>query len=41
LLIIVSFQDFDTGRVTRFDIEKDAEAEADRPMWKKVISWLV
>ncbi|KAI8877554.1 hypothetical protein K501DRAFT_260167 [Backusella circina FSU 941] len=33
--------DFDTGRVTRFDIEKDAEAEADRPMWKKAISWLV
>ncbi|KAF1802848.1 amino acid permease/ SLC12A domain-containing protein [Mucor lusitanicus] len=33
--------DFETGRVTRFDIEKDNEVDADIPRWKRIVAWII
>ncbi|CEP15481.1 hypothetical protein [Parasitella parasitica] len=33
--------DFETGRVTRFDIEKDNEVDSEVPRWKRVIAWII
>ncbi|KAI8979292.1 amino acid permease/ SLC12A domain-containing protein [Mycotypha africana] len=33
--------DFETGRVTRLDIEKDNEEDKHIPRWKKVLAWII
>jgi len=33
--------DFETGRVTRFDIEKDNEVDAEIPRWKRIVAWII
>ncbi|KAG2190216.1 hypothetical protein INT46_004202 [Mucor plumbeus] len=33
--------DFETGRVTRFDIEKDDEVDAEIPRWKRIVAWII
>jgi lysine-specific permease len=33
--------DFETGRVTRFDIEKEAEEEGELPLWKRIINVII
>ncbi|OBZ90070.1 Lysine-specific permease [Choanephora cucurbitarum] len=33
--------DFETGRVTRFDIEKDNEVDEQVPTWKRILGWII
>lgn len=33
--------DFETGRVTRFDIEKDNELDEHLPRWKRVLNLVI
>jgi amino acid permease len=39
-LVALEEVDFETGRVTRFDIEKDAEVEEHVPRWKRFFNFI-
>lgn len=40
-VVLILLLDFETGRVTRFDIEKEAEEEGHIPWWKRVINAII
>ncbi|KAI7906616.1 amino acid permease/ SLC12A domain-containing protein [Cokeromyces recurvatus] len=40
-LIPLEEVDFETGRVTRYDIEKDNEQDKTIPRWKRIIAWII
>jgi lysine-specific permease len=33
--------DFETGRVTHLDVEKDKEEDENLPLWRKALAWIL